>query len=658
MCGIAGIFDTRGERGETLAATAAMMTRTLAHRGPDGEDVWMNAEAGIALGHRRLAIIDLSPTGRQPMASANGRFVITYNGEVYNAAELALELGQKGVTFSGHSDTEVIVEACATWGVERCLERLNGMFAFAVWDQQKRTLTLARDRAGIKPLYWARFGTVFVFGSELKAIRMHPRFAGDLDRDAIAGFMRHGYIAAPRSIYRDVYKLEPGHSLTIDANGSVTDRCYWDIYKIAIRPARTPGPRIIDELETLLADAVRRCMISDVPLGAFLSGGIDSSVVAALMQANSPRPIRTFTIGFASAQFNEADHAKDVATHLGTDHTELYVSDRDLLNIVPKLSYYFDEPFADPSQIPTYLLSGLTRQHVTVALSGDGGDELFAGYARYFQASRLWTRFRLVPSWARAPLGSLLDYAFVAAQDLRPARSLLGLQSPSAADRWQKLSDFLRGGDALALYRELLSHWPRPDALVINGSEPANPHWKNAVTRQMPDVLNQFRLIDFLTYLPDHVLTKVDRATMSAGLEARVPLLDHRVIEFAWSLPPALHVRNGQGKALLRDILARYVPRALFERPKWGFVPPLAEWLRGPLKKWADDLLDEQMLRRQHVLEAAPVRARWRNHLEQAPGRYDWCSPIWNVLTFQAWLANRTDVRRESYVQRPQEMAL
>lgn len=642
MCGVAGILDLRGGRQCALSMNATAMIRELAHRGPDGEDIWVDSAAGIALGHRRLAIIDLSPAGNQPMVSANNRFVISYNGEVYNAPELAAELRAKGTTFRGHSDTEVILESCSQWGLEGCVERLNGMFAFALWDRQRRTLAFVRDRCGIKPLYWAKLGPLFLFGSELKAIRAHPDFVGELDRDSIASFMRHGYVPAPRSIYRNVFKLEPAHILTIDADGTVTSRPYWDIRSRATRSERPVREEAVGELDTLLADAVKRCMLSDVPIGAFLSGGIDSSLVTALMQANSPTPVRTFTIGFQNTEFNEAVHAKSVATHLGTDHSELYVGDRDLLNIVPRLSYYFDEPFADPSQIPTFLLSELTRRHVAVALSGDGGDELFGGYSRYFQAQRLWKAFACIPHNIRPQMARFLDGASTLARRSARINSFL---DTSLEDKWCKLSDFLRTGDSLALYRQLQSSWPRPEDLVLNAKEPRGLHWDSTIPHQIPLLMDQLRMVDFLTYLPDHVLTKVDRATMSTGLEARVPLLDHRVIEFAWSVPSAIHARNGKGKSLLRQVLGRYVPPKLFERPKWGFMPPLAEWLRGPLKPWADDLLDEQSLNRQGILNPDLVHARWRDHLRRSDRKEEWCSPLWNVLTLQAWLAGQKQSR-------------
>jgi len=657
MCGIAGILDLRSKCDSALGINVAAMIRTLAHRGPDAEGIWTDPRAGVALGHRRLAIVDLSSAGHQPMISLNERFVISYNGEIYNALELAAELRDRGIVLRGHSDTEVILECCSLWGIEDCVERLNGMFAFTVWDRLNRTLTFVRDRCGIKPVYWAKFGSLFLFGSELKALQAHPDFVDELDRDAIASFVRYGYIPAPSSIFRNVFKLEPGHILTVDSAGAVRDRCYWDIRKVAMNSVGQARPErarqgVVDELDELLNDAVRRCMISDVPLGAFLSGGIDSSTVVALMQANSPRPVSTFTIGFDETGFDEATHAKAVAAHLGTHHNELYVSDRDLLNIVPRLSYYFDEPFADPSQIPTFLLSELTHRQVTVALSGDGGDELFGGYPRYFQAERLWKAFSWIPLSARPQVAMVLNGFSRLARSSPRMASLLALDVPPVEDRWHKLCDFLSMGDSLALYRQLQSSWPRPEDLVLNARESRGLHWDSKIAQELPQLMDQLRLVDFLTYLPDHVLTKVDRATMSTGLEARVPLLDHRVISFAWSVPSAMHARHGEGKSLLREVLARYVPTQLFERPKRGFMPPLASWLRGPLKEWADDLLDEQVIRDQGILNPQMVRARWHAHGQPAGRKEEWCSPLWNVLTLQAWLANRKNSRPTEVAER------
>jgi asparagine synthase (glutamine-hydrolysing) len=652
MCGIAGILDLRCKYDSALGANATAMIGTLAHRGPDGEGAWIDSRAGIALCHRRLAIVDLSQAGNQPMISLNGRFVISYNGEVYNAPELAAELRTRGIGLRGHSDTEVVLECCSLWGIEDCVQRLNGMFAFAVWDRQQRTLTFVRDRCGIKPVYWAKFGSLFLFGSELKALQAHPDFVDELDRGAIASFMRFGYIPAPGSIFRNVFKLEPGHILTIDSTGAVQDRCYWDIRNVAVHSVRRARQDVIEELDELLNDAVRRCMISDVPLGAFLSGGVDSSTVVALMQANSPQPIRTFTIGFDDSGFDEAIHARAVAAHLGTHHSELYVNDQDLLNIVPRLSYYFDEPFADPSQIPTFLLSELTHRQVSVALSGDGGDELFGGYSRYFQAERLWKAFACIPLSARPHAGRLLNGFSRIARGSDRLSSLLALDAPLIEDKWHKLCDFLTAGDSLALYRQLQSSWPRPEDLVLNATEGPGLHWDRRISQELPQLMDQFRLVDFLTYLPDHVLTKVDRATMSTGLEARVPLLDHRIIAFAWSVPSALHTQDGKGKSLLREILARYVPRRLFERPKWGFMPPLASWLRGPLKEWANDLLDEGAIRDQGILNAQLVRARWLAYCRPTDRKQEWCSPLWNVLTLQTWLATRKNHRPKKVAER------
>jgi asparagine synthase (glutamine-hydrolysing) len=635
MCGITGILDFKGNP-RTLDAITTM-TRTLEHRGPDGENIWIDPDAGVALGHRRLAIIDLSEMGRQPMFSANNRYVLTFNGEIYNAAELASQLKSMGTVFRGHSDTEVIVESFATWGIEDSLKRLNGMFALGVWDRAERTLTLARDRFGIKPLYWSQFGQLILFGSELKALCSHPSFVGELDRDSISSFMRHGYIAAPYSVYRNVWKLEPGHSLTVGKTGRPQISCYFSMRELAAcRKSSFTDQDATAELDKLLKDAVRRCMVSDVPLGAFLSGGIDSSTVAALMQDISPNPIRTFTIGFTDERFNEAKQAKAIARHLGTDHTELYVQNSDVLAVIPKLNYYFDEPFADPSQIPTYLLAKLARRDVTVALSGDGGDELFGGYSRYIHMQQLWPALDRIPARLQSALSRLLGII------LAPHRKVDQLLPTRGSDKLQKLFGFFQDGSRLALYRQLQSAWPSPDKLVLGANEPMGPHSEAEISAQLLNGIDELRLVDFLTYLPEHVLTKVDRATMSSGLEARVPLLDNILLQFAWSLPPEMLVRNQSGKWLLREVLAKYVPREMFERPKQGFMPPISDWLRGPLRDWAEALIDPQKLREQGILQPDLVLARWQNHLKPNAHKDPWCSPIWNVLTFQAWLESQT----------------
>jgi asparagine synthase (glutamine-hydrolysing) len=641
MCGIAGFVDFRRASSEVeLRAAARAMARAIGHRGPDGEGAWADAGAGVALGHRRLSIVDLSPAGAQPMASRAGRFVISYNGEIYNASELRSILEAKGQTFRGHSDTEVIVEGCAAWGVEGCVTRLNGMFAMAIWDRERRELNLVRDRMGVKPLYWGRQGRSVFFGSELKALRQYCGAALEVDRNALAGFMRHSYIAAPHTIYERVHKLQPGRILKLNADGDVVVSAYWDIRAVAAGARRGKAGEDAEALEALLKDATRRCMIADVPLGALLSGGIDSSTVVALMQSVSTRPVRTFTVGFNDRRYNEAQHAKAVAHHLGCDHTEYYLDEDSLLDIVPRLGELFDEPLADPSQVPTYALAKLARRDVTVALSGDGGDEAFGGYSRYFQAQRLWSRLSATPSAAKQYLGEWIGR--LGALGRRRTEFVPGwLDAPRTIDRLHKLGDLLREDSSTALYRQMSSHWPRPDAIVLGGREPRGSFWDEAIARDLPDLFDQMRLIDFETYLPEHCLAKVDRATMACGLEVRVPLLDHRVIEYAWTLPPQALGEEAQSKRPLRQVLKKYMPAQLFERPKWGFVPPIGAWLRGPLRDWAEALLSEPRLCAEGYLDPAQVRARWRNHLDRRPRGADWCSPLWNVLIFQAWLESQ-----------------
>ncbi|MDF1586070.1 asparagine synthase (glutamine-hydrolyzing) [Marinimicrococcus flavescens] len=629
MCGVAALWEIDGGAGrEVLLRHIGAMTASLRHRGPDGSGCWIDERAGVALGHTRLAIVDLSPAGAQPMASSDGRFVLSYNGEIYNAAELRRDLERRGRRFRGGSDTEVLVEGLAAWGIEPCLRRLIGMFAFALWDREARTMTLVRDRLGIKPLYWAQVGRTVLAGSELKTLRAFAGWTPEIDRDVLATYLRYRCVPAPRTIYREAAKLPPGHVLEIDRHGQTRLRQFWDPLAIVPDSTDLADAEAEERLDALLRDAVGRRMVADVPLGGFLSGGIDSSLVTALMQAQSSRPIRTFSIGFDEPGFDEAPHARAVAAHLGTDHTELYVAPGQALDLVPSLPEVFDEPFADASQIPTCLLAVLTRQHVTVALSGDGGDELFAGYERYARAEQAWQRLSRLPRGVRR----------LAAHALRrlPALdggSLLcrsGLVPPTERiDHW---ASTLAAGDDVAFYRHRGSQWRDPGR-IVRGAEEWRVPWRPGAPGG--DFLARMQRIDLVSYLPNDVLTKVDRATMAVALEARVPILDHRVVEFALGLPRRLKQRDGTSKWLLRRVLDRYVPGALVDRPKAGFSVPLAGWLRGPLRDWAEDLLGETRLREEGFFEAAPVRLRWRQHLE---GTRDWHAHLWTVLMFQAWL--------------------
>lgn len=632
MCGLTGFWGQPGQH-QVLVTRATAMADTIRHRGPDADAVWSDAESGLALGHRRLSILDLSPAGAQPMVSSCGRFVIAYNGEVYNHAELIPELAAAGVTLRGHSDTETLLEAFARFGVEAVLPRLAGMYAFALWDRRDRRLVLARDPLGIKPLYWGRTGDgTLLFGSELKALRAHPAWDFAVDPQAVAGLLSFGYVPAPLSIHGGVSKLPPGHTLTVEAGGAARLSCFWPLTEITIRgQAETAGwsdAEATDHLEALLRQVTGEHLLSDVPVGAFLSGGVDSSTVVAMMKAVAQGPVRTFTIGYGEAGYDESAHADAVARHLGTEHTKLRITAADALAVVPQLADMYDEPFADSSQIPTFLVSRLARRHVTVALSGDGGDELFAGYNRHVWIERVQGAAGHLPGWVRRLAATAMTGLSADAWD-RLASNLPGMPR-LLGNKMHKLATALTARDGADVYRSLVTLWPHAHRLVVGGATPA------ALPVAPPSLgaVERVQFLDTATYLPDDILTKVDRASMAVSLESRVPLLDRRVAEFAWRLPRRHRLRHGQGKWLLRQVLYRHVPRELIERPKMGFAVPIGGWLRGPLRPWAEDLLSEAAFAAHGLLDAAAIRRRWLEHLA---GRGGWDHHLWAALMFQAW---------------------
>ncbi len=627
MCGLVGFLGGQSAIGGD-DALLRKLADSLIHRGPDDRGVWSDGEQRIGLAHRRLAIVDLSAAGHQPMVSASGRFVIAFNGEIYNHLALRKTLGPD-VRWRGHSDTETLLAGIEAWGLEATLKDAIGMFALALWDRHTRTMTLARDRVGEKPLYYGWQGSgnqrVFLFGSELKALTLHPLFSASIDRSALCLLLRHNYIPAPYSIYQNVFKLEPGSVLSVSMAQPEPKRWkYWDATVVAMAGAATPftgsAPEAVDALALLAQDAVRQQMVADVPLGAFLSGGVDSSTVVALMQAQSARPVKTFTIGFHETGYNEAEHAKAVASHLGTDHSELYVTHQDAMAVIPRLPALYSEPFADSTQIPNFLLSHLAKQQVTVSLSGDAGDELFCGYDRYPLTQKQWQKFSLVPQSMRA----------LAAACIRIL--------PAACDRMHRRADLLYSKTVDELYLRLVSHIDNPSDWVIGGKEPPTCLTGRADSLSELQPMERMMALDTISYLPDDILAKVDRAAMGVSLETRVPFLDHRLVEFAWRLPLAYKLRQGQSKWVLREVLYRYLPRELMDRPKQGFSLPLGDWLRGPLRAWAESLLDESRLRREGYFHPGPVRQLWAAHLS---GKRNWMPQLWNVLMFQAWLEHQ-----------------
>lgn len=645
MCGLAGIWGRPDSVSEALVTA---MCDAIRHRGPDDRGVWVDTNAGLALGHRRLSILDLSPAGRQPMVSTSGRYVIAFNGEIYNHLALRDEL--RGVAWRGHSDTESLLAAFEAWGVEATLKRTVGMFAIALYDKSERSLFLARDRMGEKPLYYGWQGDAFLFGSELKAFKPHPSFRGEVDRDALTLLLRHSYIPAPHTIYRGIRKLPPGTMIRISIeSGSVATgiypepKAYWSLRgavdDAVLMPFSGGEREAIGAMELQLKEAIGLQMIADVPLGAFLSGGIDSSTVVALMQAQSSRRVRTFTVGFQEEGYDEASYAREVARHLGTEHTELYVTSEEARAVIQKLPTLYDEPFSDSSQIPTFLISQMARQHVKVALSGDGGDELFGGYNRYFLMSKIWRYVRRLPPALRhtivLAIQALPPHAWNRIYDGIALGLPRHLRSVQLGDKAHKLAEILECKSPEAIYYGLISHWKQPEDVVIGGREPKTVLTQNRLSVGISDIEQYMMYLDAVSYLSDDVLVKVDRAAMGTSLETRVPFLDHRVVETAWRLPQSMKIRNGQGKWILRKILDKYVPKALIDRPKMGFGVPIDSWLRGPLREWAESLLSESRLRSEGFFNPAPIRQKWAEHLS---GQRNWQYYLWDVLMFQAWL--------------------
>ena len=647
MCGVVGYLDRQG----VDITLVEQMALRIHSRGPDSSGVWADKTIGLALGHRRLSILDLSAAGHQPMISFCGRFVVVFNGEIYNHIQLRERLVKEGVVvgWRSYSDTETLLACFSVWGIKKTLQALVGMFAIALWDKRLQVLTLVRDRMGEKPLYWGWCGDVFLFGSELKALKAHPAFNADVDRNALGLLLRHNCIPAPHSIYTGVFKLMPGHYLSLplaDISKAKAAKSvpYWRFNDVVEQGLANPfcgsAGEAVDLLHDQLSRSVAGQMLADVPLGAFLSGGVDSSTVVALMQAQCTQKVRTFTIGSYQDGYDEATHAKAVAQHLGTDHTELYVSPQDALDVIPRLPSMYCEPFSDSSQIPTFLVSQMARQHVTVALSGDGGDELFGGYNRYLSAQIVWSKMQRLPLFARLAVARMLrvvpparwDQVFHLASYLLPKRFHLA----RPGDQAHKLAGVLAVSDSQAFFRKLTSHWNDPTSIVIGAQEPStlltNPEaWPNT------DCFEHWMMaMDAQTFMADDILVKVDRAAMANSLETRVPMLDHRVVQLAWKMPLDFKIHQGQGKWLLRQVLYKHVPKELIERPKMGFGIPLDEWLRGPLRDWAENLLEESRLKQGGYFQPKPIRSLWLDHLS---GRRNNQHPLWDVLMAQAWLA-------------------
>ena len=643
MCGIVGFIAKNHHNHHDCQNILTNMAKAIQHRGPDDQGFWSNPNPSLYFGHRRLSIVDLSMHGHQPMVSNSGRYVIAFNGEIYNHLSLRkiLKDSSPNFIFKGHSDTEVLLACIDAWGIEKTLKECVGMFAFSLFDKKENAIYLARDRMGEKPLYYGIQNGVFMFGSELKSLKKHPAFQGDIDRNSLALQLRYNYIPTPYSIYKNIRKLEPGTILKVDSKkrySSIDDlespTSYWSLEAIALNGGSnlyTGSPNeAISELERLLCRSVKEQMDVDVPFGAFLSGGIDSSLIVSLMQSQSAVAVETFSIGFSEKGYNEAIHAKQIAKHLGTKHTELYVTAADAMSVIPKLPHLYDEPFSDSSQIPTYLVSSMTKKSVTVGISGDAGDELFGGYNRYLWTQKIWSKIRLMP----LPVRRFIAWGMTSVTPALWNKILKSIVSlPLPGDKIHKLADFLPAQSTVDLYSYVVSHWHDVDKVVI-GSD-INISTKSSDFLGLGSTEQDMMYLDSINYLPDDILVKVDRAAMGVSLETRIPFLDHRVVEFAYRLPLEMKIHNGQNKWILRQLLDKYIPRELMERPKMGFGVPIDSWLRGPLRGWAESLLDESRLRQEGFFHPEPIRKKWKEHLS---GERNWQYHIWDILMFQSWL--------------------
>lgn len=641
MCGITGLysFDPRPERIQ-LSQVVKGMCDAIAARGPDSDAQWIDSDAPLALGHRRLSIIDLSPAGAQPMSSASGRYMIVFNGEIYNFKAIKVELEASGyeANYRGHSDTEILLGAIEHWGVKKTLEKISGMFAFALWDRKRRALFFARDRMGKKPLYIGWAGSTLVFASELKALCAHPEFKRNISRPAMTSYMRFGYVPAPQSIYSDVWQLPAGTMIALDMQMLRSGHDlkpliepYWSHKEALIQARNNPVTNLdgaVDEFEAVLSECVQERMIADVPLGAFLSGGVDSSTIVALMQKYSSNPVKTYSIGFEVAGYNEAEHAAEIAAHLKTEHHELYINPKDALDVVPNLSSIYDEPFADASAIPTYLVAKFARESVTVALSGDGGDEMLGGYNRHIAGPKAWNVAQNIPPNLHAPFAQIIRAIppNIWAK-LRPGH-------PQFGSHMHKLADALGKGTQSDLYLGLVSKWQQPKKCVRDGYEETIPLIDPDMQMEGLSFAEDMMYWDTLSYLNGDILTKVDRASMAASMEARAPLLDTKIYDYVWRLPMEVKIKDGKGKWLLRQVLNKYVPQGLYDRPKQGFSVPIDEWLRGPLKEWAEGLLGEYELKSQGMLDYVHIRQLWSEHQK---GRGNHADRLWCVLMFQSW---------------------